>query len=1132
MLKLLLTMRVLAAVLPVCLLIAAAAAQEAGGTERQIGPFLNPTNPCLSANARTCKECLRVAAQCGWCNSESYTRPKCDSADNLQNLGCPVGALMNPAAEMRVIERGVITKDVKLSSSGQAQPVPNSGQRWGNDECQEDPITCGEGGAVGEAEGRIGGGGGGGTGGTLEEEEVALEEEEVALEEEEVALEEEEEEELSEEEEGEEEEEEVQEEKPVEGESVEGEPVEGVSVEEEPVEVSVEEESVEVSVEEESVQDRRLLLRPRPLYLVPRVPSGEEGVPSEEEGVPSEEVAVVEEAEAEEAVEVAAPEEGEVVPEEDFSSEEGLETVEDHPGVLEEVKIRPKDLQPNVPQYDNALLTNYTVNLFAGSSSSSSSSSSSFSGSIGGEGGLGRDDFFSSLDEFMNSGGDGTGRKKRQTDDDTLSRINRISPKELKLDMRKGSTYSFTMNVYRPKDYPADLYYLMDLSDSMKDDLENLKTLAGTLTTELRKLTRNFNVGFGAFVDKTVSPYVDTSPEKLKEPSPGAAPPFSYINALSLTDDAVVFNDEVGKIRSSGNLDAAEGGFDGMLQALVCRDKIGWREASTHIILYASDAQFHSAGDGKLGGIVKKNDEKCHLDPKGTYMEEFANTQDYPSISQIRSLLQATNTLLIFAVDKKYQSVYQSLANNQFAGLATAGVLEADSSNIIALIERSYNQLLSQIELSFVDFPSEYMSYTVTPNCGNGQREGTKCTNVNVGDEVTFDIELTMNDIPQDSAKLNAEHEFKIKPVGFHEEVKAKLRYLGSCDCENQAVPTSAKCNTQGTFECGECVCYSGWLGKTCTCDASNNTVAANNEACIQQGSIDVCQRRGTCLCGECICDRPDRFSGKYCECDNQACERFNGQICGGSAYGTCDCGTCKCKEGREGTACQCPSDRSVCKPSNAPDDADLCNGHGECACNEGEEERSCVCEEGYSGKYCQECQACPGKCDVLKPCVQCHAWGKNWTEEICVNRCVDKVYMSDRLRDDFGVTRCSYTDDDGCTVHYTYGTDSYKGQTSDDFVVEVRKNKDCVTPFPWWWLVLGIILAILLLGLCCLCCWRCWAYYKDKQEFLLWQDEMKAQAAWDTGESPIYTGAVTTHQNPEFIGAGAGVGGKVNINN
>eukprot|EP00058_Branchiostoma_floridae_P023296 XP_002608786.1 hypothetical protein BRAFLDRAFT_89650 [Branchiostoma floridae] len=202
------------------------------------------------------------------------------------------------------------------------------------------------------------------------------------------------------------------------------------------------------------------------------------------------------------------------------------------------------------------------------------------------------------------------------------------------------------MNVYRPKDYPADLYYLMDLSDSMKDDLENLQGLATTLTTELRKLTKNFNVGFGAFVDKTVSPYVDTSPA-------------NYINALSLTDDEDLFNDEIEKIRSSGNLDAAEGGFDGMLQALVCRDKIGWREASTHIILYASDAQFHSAGDGKLGGIVQKNDEKCHLDIKGKYMEEFANSQDYPSISQIRSLLEATNTLLIFAVDKKYQSVYE-----------------------------------------------------------------------------------------------------------------------------------------------------------------------------------------------------------------------------------------------------------------------------------------------------------------------------------------------------------------------------------------------------------------------------------------------------------------------------------------
>ena len=38
-----------------------------------------------------------------------------------------------------------------------------------------------------------------------------------------------------------------------------------------------------------------------------------------------------------------------------------------------------------------------------------------------------------------------------------------------------------SVNVRPAKDHPVDLYYLMDMSNSMKDDLEKLKTLAGSL---------------------------------------------------------------------------------------------------------------------------------------------------------------------------------------------------------------------------------------------------------------------------------------------------------------------------------------------------------------------------------------------------------------------------------------------------------------------------------------------------------------------------------------------------------------------------------------------------------------------------------------------------------------------------
>lgn len=56
-------------------------------------------------------------------------------------------------------------------------------------------------------------------------------------------------------------------------------------------------------------------------------------------------------------------------------------------------------------------------------------------------------------------------------------------------------------------DAPVDLYYLMDLSNSMKDDKEKLAKLGVQLTQRMREITTNFRLGFGSFVDKPILPY-------------------------------------------------------------------------------------------------------------------------------------------------------------------------------------------------------------------------------------------------------------------------------------------------------------------------------------------------------------------------------------------------------------------------------------------------------------------------------------------------------------------------------------------------------------------------------------------------------------------------------------------------
>lgn len=44
----------------------------------------------------------------------------------------------------------------------------------------------------------------------------------------------------------------------------------------------------------------------------------------------------------------------------------------------------------------------------------------------------------------------------------------------------------------------------------------------------------------------------------------------------------------------------ALGGFDAIMQAVVCRNNIGWRDQARRLLVFSTDAGFHYAGDGKV----------------------------------------------------------------------------------------------------------------------------------------------------------------------------------------------------------------------------------------------------------------------------------------------------------------------------------------------------------------------------------------------------------------------------------------------------------------------------------------------------------------------------------------------------
>lgn len=74
--------------------------------------------------------------------------------------------------------------------------------------------------------------------------------------------------------------------------------------------------------------------------------------------------------------------------------------------------------------------------------------------------------------------------------------------------------YRIAVSYAQAEDYPVDLYYLMDLSNSMEDDKQKLSALGNLLAESMQNITSNFRLGFGSFVDKVVMPYVNTMPKK------------------------------------------------------------------------------------------------------------------------------------------------------------------------------------------------------------------------------------------------------------------------------------------------------------------------------------------------------------------------------------------------------------------------------------------------------------------------------------------------------------------------------------------------------------------------------------------------------------------------------------------
>nr|XP_008102630.1 PREDICTED: integrin beta-4 isoform X5 [Anolis carolinensis] len=647
---------------------------------------------------------------------------------------------------------------------------------------------------------------------------------------------------------------------------------------------------------------------------------------------------------------------------------------------------------------------------------------------------------------------------------DTSLKKTQVSPQNVAMRLRAGEEASFSMDVFEPTESPLDLYILMDFSYSMSDDLDNLKKMGQQLANFLQDLTSDYTIGFGKFVDKVTAPQTDMRPTRLREPWTDADPPFSFKNVIRLTHDIDKFSSELMKERISGNLDAPEGGFDAILQTAVCKENIGWRNDSTHLLVFSTESAFHYEADGAnvLAGILRRNDERCHLNRAGTYT--FDTKQDYPSVPTLVRLLGRSNIIPIFAVTNHSYDYYEKL--HTYFPISEIGRLQEDSSNIVELIRMAFERIRSKMDIRAYDTPKAMKTEITSMKYEKTESGSFQVVRGEVG---TFNVRVKAHENVGGEHVCNLPEKDRkgvihVKPSSFSHKMEIDASVIcDACPCEKQQEVNSARCNFNGNFVCGLCVCNPGWRGEVCNCSSSSTT---DNAACIRPGDTEPCSGQGECLCGVCQC-YPDhqiqRFEGQFCEFDNLQCPRTSGFLC--NDRGRCYMGQCACESGWEGPGCECPTSNETCITSNGM----ICNERGRCECGR------CICNNptAFTGPTCEIsdlgfARVCR---EDFQTCVQCQAWG---TGEKKGKKCADcpfKIRLVDELeqeKDRYPV--CAFQDEeDDCIYRYAKIEDA---NPENNGTVFVQRKKEC-PPGSFLWLIPLLILLMLLLGLLLLLCWK-----------------------------------------------------------
>lgn len=632
-----------------------------------------------------------------------------------------------------------------------------------------------------------------------------------------------------------------------------------------------------------------------------------------------------------------------------------------------------------------------------------------------------------------------------------LDQNHQVSASSVKLRLRVGNSQAFTVSVRASKNFPVDIYMLMDSSSSFKNELQEFKNVAPQVITSLsHNLTKaSLQVGFGAFVDKEMAPF--NAPVALRlahtfngQPSACSTnlckKPFGYQHIVNLTNSTEELNSTVQDLVISTSSDNPEGTLDAMMQAVVCTDIVKWRENAHKMLLVMTDDIMHTAGDGRLAGIYKPNDAQCHtqFDQKENGIFYSASTEyDYPSLVQMRVILERFGVVPIFAISEN--SHFQYFVNiSQILGISndkvSSLVFPLNFDNLFDLVKQAYHQLIDSATLAIPDH--DYLQVEITPNCPPGSvLVPGGCSGLANEMQVNFSVNVTLVHCPavlQNSGK---------------EVLTARLNggFFGKFTLEIQG---------------------------HCTCDCETMECTSLSASCPKGPNGQVCSERGTCQNGICTCNQPNItypgvdnpvIFGPSCECDNFLCDQGpEGLVCGENGVCKCTNGTYSCScttttiagQETEGTACQCNSDYCVDPFDSCHNLSNVkcpvCSNHGKCKpCSS--QLAPCECHSGFYGRYCQH-QYKP-QCTADENCIQCYSRAD--TSATDCQKCIGYLSLDQPQLDSYQVMSsilnttvfCQFYSQNGYTIYYY----TARAQVDGKLLFEVERTTASNSTLPAW---------------------------------------------------------------------------------